>query len=69
MNLTVLDPKKVAEVMVKNFGFNPSIDNMENDRENYSYALLDALCKLYNLESMIDKALYKIQEKRNENNS
>lgn len=62
MNFTILDPERVAKVMVENFGFDPNKDNMEHDRENYSYALLDALSKLYDLESKVDTALYKIQK-------
>lgn len=62
MTVLIVDTDKVAEVMVQHFNFDISVENMEHDRENYSWALLDALSKLYDLESMIDNSLIRRRE-------
>ena len=56
--IILVDPEKVAEVMIDTFGFEPTVENMEINRDGYSDSLLDALTKLYNLEGAVDQELY-----------
>ncbi len=63
MAIIRIDTKKVAKTMIEQFGFDPSIENMEEDRENYSYAILDSLVKLHDFETLIDAALYAVSMK------
>lgn len=63
MTDVVVSPKRVAKLMVDKYRFDPNKENMENDRTNYSYALLDTLTELYNLEGLVDAALLKLNKK------
>lgn len=63
-NKQTVSYKKVAQVMVDEYDFDPSPENMEEDRTNYSYALLDTLTALYNLEGEVDDALNALAEER-----
>lgn len=67
--LVEIDAVKVAKLMVDKFRFDPSKENMEVDRTNYSYALLDSLTELYNLEGKIDDALETVRKKVNDRNT
>jgi len=69
MAIKEIDTLKIAETMIKEFDFDPSIANMETDRENYSYSLLDSLVKLYDLETLIDAALYAVSMRADNNES
>ncbi len=66
MAILRVDTKKVAQTMIDHFDFDPSVENMENDRENYSYALLDALVKLHDFETLMDAAIYTVSMKKDE---
>jgi len=63
MNTVLIDVKEVAKTMVERYGFDPCHDNMMNERDNYTFSLLDALSALYDLESRVDTELEKINEK------
>jgi len=52
-NTISIDVEKVALMMVDTYGYNPKSD----DFEGYTYALVDALEKLYTLETAVTKQL------------
>lgn len=56
-NTFTVDPEKVAKLMIEKYRFDPSKENMETDRTNYSFALLDSLTELYDLEGKVDYQL------------
>jgi len=56
-----IDVSAIAKTMVERYGFKVTEENMEIDRENYSYSLLDSLSALYDLESLVDNELNKMR--------